>query len=86
MFNFTLIIFTLKNPKTEKKHEIIFICDFLFYVVPTLFTSGFSSFVDEDRIMGAIMTELPDQLALSTGGSIEIFKEELREMIKLEND
>ena len=34
-------------------------------------------FVDEDRIMGAIMTELPDQLTLSTGDSIEVFPEEI---------
>lgn len=34
-------------------------------------------FVDEGRVMGDIITELPEQFALSTGESIEIFKEEI---------
>ena len=34
-------------------------------------------FVDEDRVVGAILTELPDQFALKTGESIEVFQEEI---------
>ncbi len=34
-------------------------------------------FVDKDRLMGAIITELPGDFALSTGESIEIFPEEI---------
>ncbi len=34
-------------------------------------------FVDKDRLMGAIITELPTELALSTGESIEVFPEEI---------
>lgn len=34
-------------------------------------------FVDEDSIMGAITTEPPDELALSTGESLEVFPEEI---------
>ena len=34
-------------------------------------------FVDEDRVVGAIITELPEELALSTGESIEVFEEEI---------
>jgi len=34
-------------------------------------------FVDEDSVMGDIITVLPTELALSTGASIEIFKEEI---------
>jgi len=34
-------------------------------------------FVDEDRLMGAIITELPGELTLSTGESIEVFPEEI---------
>jgi hypothetical protein len=34
-------------------------------------------FVDEDSVMGAIITELPAGFALSTGESIELFEEEI---------
>jgi len=34
-------------------------------------------FVDEDNVMGAIITELPTEFALSTGESIEVFPEEI---------
>jgi hypothetical protein len=34
-------------------------------------------FVDEDRLMGDIITELPTEFALSTGESIELFPEEI---------
>ena len=34
-------------------------------------------FVDEDRVMGDIITELPGEFALSTGESIEVFPEEI---------
>jgi hypothetical protein len=34
-------------------------------------------FVDEGAVMGAIITELPDQFALKTGESIEVFEEEI---------
>ncbi len=34
-------------------------------------------FVDKDRLMGAIITELPTEFALSTGESIEVFPEEI---------
>jgi len=33
--------------------------------------------VDKDNVMGAIITELPGELALSTGESIEVFPEEI---------
>lgn len=34
-------------------------------------------FVDEDNVMGAIITELPGEFPLSTGESIEVFPEEI---------
>ena len=34
-------------------------------------------FVDKDSVMGAIITELPGEFALSTGESIEVFQEEI---------
>lgn len=34
-------------------------------------------FVDEGRLMGAIITELPDDFALNTGESVEVFPEEI---------
>ena len=34
-------------------------------------------FIDEDSVMGAIITKLPTELALSTGESIEVFEEEI---------
>jgi hypothetical protein len=34
-------------------------------------------FVDKDRVMGAIITELPAGFALITGESIEVFEEEI---------
>jgi len=34
-------------------------------------------FVDEDNVMGDIITELPTEFALSTGESIEVFPEEI---------
>lgn len=34
-------------------------------------------FVDEDRLMGAIITELPIEFPLSIGESIEVFPEEI---------
>lgn len=34
-------------------------------------------FVDKDSVMGAIITELPGEFDLSTGGSIEVFQEEI---------
>ena len=34
-------------------------------------------FVDADSVMGAIITELPDQFALKTGESLEVFPEEI---------
>lgn len=33
--------------------------------------------VEEDHLMGAIITELPPEFALSTGESIEVFPEEI---------
>lgn len=34
-------------------------------------------FVDKDRVLGAIITELPGEFALTTGDSIEVFPEEI---------
>ena len=34
-------------------------------------------FVDKNSVIGAILTELPDQFALKTGESIEVFQEEI---------
>lgn len=34
-------------------------------------------FVDEDRVMGEIITQLPGEFVLSTGESIEVFEEEI---------
>ena len=34
-------------------------------------------FVDKDRVIGTIITQLPEKFALSTGESIEVFKEEI---------
>ncbi len=34
-------------------------------------------FVDKNSVIGAILTELPDQFVLKTGESIEIFQEEI---------
>lgn len=33
--------------------------------------------VEEDHVMGAIITQLPEEFALSTGESLEIFEEEI---------
>jgi hypothetical protein len=34
-------------------------------------------FVDKDRLIGVIITELPTEFALSTGESVEVFPEEI---------
>jgi len=34
-------------------------------------------FVDKDRVTGAIITELPENIALSNGDSIEVFEDEI---------
>lgn len=34
-------------------------------------------FVDEDNVMAAIITEWPGEFPLSTGGSLEVFPEEI---------
>lgn len=39
-------------------------------------------FVDEDRVLALILTELPEEFALSAGESIEVFEEEILYKVK----
>ena len=39
-------------------------------------------FVDQNSVVGAILTALPDQFALKTGESIEVFEKEILYMVE----